>query len=306
MAIDDVEGSHVAELIDTSASNWRNGLMKRSQPKMLQYDEIGEWSELKLEILKKYASAYSAILSKKNLHHAYIDGFAGAGKHISRQTKELIPGSPLNALNIEPPFEEYYLVDLDAARADELRQLTADRPNVWVYGGDCNEVLIRKVFPKIQYKDFKRALCILDPYGLHLNWEILAAAAELGTIEIFLNFPVLDMNRNVLWRNDNASEKDVGRMNTFWGDESWRNVAYRTDTTLFGEAEKQPTEEIVKAFRKRLKAVAGFKYVPEPAPMRNSKGNIIYYLFFASHQPTADKIVTEILGDYRKRGVLHG
>jgi len=45
-----------------------------------QVDEIGYWSELKLEILEKYARAYSAILSgqtQPQLHHVYIDGFSG-------------------------------------------------------------------------------------------------------------------------------------------------------------------------------------------------------------------------------------
>jgi three-Cys-motif partner protein len=109
------------------------------------------------------------------------------------------------------------------------------------------------------------------------------AAAKAKTIEIFLNFPVMDMNMNVLlWRPDVASEDNVARMNAFWGDESWRSAAYRPQETLFGsQEEKQPNDAIVAAYRQRLIDVAGFKYVPEPAPMRNSKGAVVYYLFFA-------------------------
>ena len=47
-----------------------------------QFDEIGYWSEIKLDIIKDYAAAYSRILSaQKNpsLHHIYIDAFAGGG-----------------------------------------------------------------------------------------------------------------------------------------------------------------------------------------------------------------------------------
>ena len=40
--------------------------------------------------------------------------------------------------------------------------------------------------------------------------------------------------------------------------------------------------------------------------MRNSTGAIVYYLFFAAHQKTADKIVTEILEKYRRVGKLRG
>jgi three-Cys-motif partner protein len=281
-------------------------VMNDPRSKALQYDEVGVWSELKLEILKKYASAYSQILTKKGLHHSYIEGFAGAGHHVSKRSKELIPGSPLNALNVTPPFEEYHLIDLDESRVNELRKLTVNRHNVRVYSGDCNKLLVSDVFPEIKFAEFKRALCILDPYGLQLKWQVIAAAAQLKTIEIFLNFPVLDINRNVLWRHDVASQEKINQMNDYWGDESWREVAYRTDTNLFGEPEKQPNEVIAEAFRKRLCDVAGFAFVPEPAPMRNSRGAIVYYLFFAAHQRTAQKIVNDIFAAYRKRGVLHG
>ncbi len=280
--------------------------MTPPRSKSLKHDIVGVWSELKLEILKKYATAYSQILTNNRLHHAYIDAFAGAGTHVAKRTRKLIPGSPLNALDIQPPFEDYYLIDLDQARVAELRRLTADRKNVNIYAGDCNAILLTDVFPRIRYEDYRRALCILDPYALHLNWTVTAEAAKLGTVEIFLNFPILDMNRNVLWRKEGASPQNVKRMDAFWGDGSWRDVAYRTDTNLFGEPDKQPNEIIAEAFRERLRNVAGFEHVPEPAPMRNSKGAILYYLFFAAQKPTAERIVRDIFDAYRKRGLLHG
>jgi hypothetical protein len=46
------------------------------------FDQIGNWSEINLEIIRKYAAAYSTILSKqRGLHHVYIDAFAGPGVH---------------------------------------------------------------------------------------------------------------------------------------------------------------------------------------------------------------------------------
>jgi three-Cys-motif partner protein len=45
------------------------------------FDRIGYWSEVKLEIVDKYAAAYSTILSaQQRFHHVYVDGFAGAGE----------------------------------------------------------------------------------------------------------------------------------------------------------------------------------------------------------------------------------
>ena len=117
------------------------------------------------------------------------------------------------------------------------------------------------------------------------------------------HFPVADMNRNVLWRDPEAVEPtQKERLNKYWGDESWREIAYRTDTTLFGEPEKQTNEVVAEAFRTRLSEVAKFARVPKPMPMRNSKGAIVYYLYFASQKGTAEGIAMDIFKKYETRG----
>ena len=91
-------------------------------------------------------------------------------------------------------------------------------------------------------------------------------------------------------------------MNRFWGDESWRDLAYEK-TGLFDWDEKVAgNEAVVQGYRKRLQEVAGFGYVPDPMPMRNSKGATVYYLFFASQNATGSKIVEHIFKKYRDRG----
>ena len=242
-----------------------------------EFDEIGYWSEIKLEIVRDYASAYSRILRAKNLPHVYVDAFAGAGQHISKSSGEFIPGSPSNALNVKPPFREYHFIDLNAAKVESLQRIAGTRKDVHIYEGDCNEILIQKIFPTLRYESYRRALCLLDPYGLDLKWEVIFQAGQLGTIDMFLNFPVMDMNRNVLWRNpDKVSVERLTRMNNFWGGD-WKDAAYR------------------------LLNVAKFKNVPYPMPMRNTKGAIVYYLFFASRADVAEKIVTDIFTRYRNR-----
>lgn len=265
-----------------------------------KYDEIGPWSEVKLEIIRKYAAAYSTILNTKKLHYVYIDAFAGAGVHISKSTRDFIPGSPLNALQVDPPFEEYHLIDLDSQKIESLREIVGERQDVYIYEGDCNQLLLTDIFPRVRYEDYRRALCLLDPYGLHLNWEVIQAAAKLETIDIFLNFPVADMNRNVLWRiPEKVDERQIDRMNAFWGDDSWNDGAYNTQGNLFGFKVKEPNEIIARAFQQRLREVAGFPYVPEPMPMRNSNRAVVYYLFFATHKQVAAKIANDIFKKYR-------
>jgi three-Cys-motif partner protein len=270
----------------------------------IRFDEIGAWSELKHEIVKEYAAAYSTIFSaKKQQHfkHYYIDAFSGAGLHISKATSEVVPGSPLNALTVQPPFQKCFFIDLDGKKISLLRSLTEGDPRVQLFEGDCNEILHDKVLPQVRYNQFERALCLLDPYGLHLDWEIIRLAAQSKTIDIFLNFPIMDMNRNAIWRNpEGMPQRGIDRMNRFWGDDSWRQAAYEEELTLFGMwTRKTDNSAIVKAFQKRLREVAGFAHVPEALAMKNSAGAEVYYLFFASHNPSAGRIAQSLFKKHR-------
>jgi three-Cys-motif partner protein len=144
----------------------------------VQYDEIGIWSEVKLAIIKEYAAAYSTILDATqrktipSLRWLYIDAFAGPGVHLSKTTREIVDGSPLIALKTTPPFSEYHFIDADKSRADQLRTIAGAGKDIHIYSEDCNRVLLRDVFPKAKYGDYRRALCLLDPYNINLKWEV--------------------------------------------------------------------------------------------------------------------------------------
>lgn len=173
-----------------------------------------------------------------------------------------------------------------------------------LYRGDCNKILLNEIFPLVRYADYRRGLCLLDPYGLHLNWDVIAGAGESKTIDMILNFPVADMNRNALWRDPSGVSTDAkARMTAFWGDDSWTRLAYTTRQGLFEEyPEKKDNETIAEAFRKRLKEVAGFRAVSHPLPMRNSKGATIYYLFGASQRDVAVKIIDSVFKKHMRSG----
>jgi three-Cys-motif partner protein len=269
-------------------------------------DEIGPWSEIKLDIVRDYAAAYSRILSaQRGLRHIYIDAFAGGGRHLSRTTGEFVPGSPVNALLVKPPFTEYHFIDLEAKKADELRAIKGRRKDVYVYEEDCNKVLLSSVFPRTRYEDYRRALCLLDPYGMHLNWEVIETAGRMRSVDMFLNLPIMDMNMNALHHDpDTVDPRHARRMDSLWGDDSWRQSCYDRQSDLFHDEQlvKKRNAEVVEVFRERLRGVAGFPHVPKPVGMRNKKGLTLYYLFFASQKPVANKIISDIFAKYRARG----
>lgn len=275
-------------------------------------DLIGEWSKDKLEIVKAYAKEYAKIIANQEqpFYFIYIDAFAGAGKHISKKTGEFVLGSPVNALNIKPYFKEYYFIETNPQKVKELKKIAEERKRdqkINVLAGDCNKILPDKVFPNIKWSEYKRGLCFLDPYGLHLDWSIIETAGKMRSIEIFLNFPIYDMNLNVLLKDkDKVDPRDKLRMDRFWGDESWQDLPYRLQRqqNFFGEEKEEKIPEAIEtitgAFRQRLKKAAQFKYVPEPIAMCNTSGNILYYIYFATNNEKGNGIVTWLFDKYRK------
>jgi three-Cys-motif partner protein len=273
-----------------------------------EYDEIGIWSEVKLAIIKEYAAAYARILDKTrrekipSLKWLYIDAFAGPGVHLSKTTGEIVDGSPLIALKTVPPFSEYHFIDANAARADQLKTIAGLRNDVHIYSEDCNQVLLREVFPRAKYNDYRRALCLLDPYNINLKWEVIETAGQMRSVELFLNFMIMDINRNAMRRNrDSAIYSKIYQLTALWGDASWENAAFSSAGMLFEDPEKVSNEQFERAWRERLKKKAGFKFVSEPMPMKTKNNSVIYYLYFASQKPVAAGIVDYIFNKYRNQ-----
>ena len=113
----------------------------------------------KLETVRDYGKEYSRILAKQELlSHAYIDAFTGPGVHVLRTTGEMVVGFSVNALEISPPFADYYFIDTDGDKVGALRRLAGGPPGVHIFQGDCNELLPENVYPHVRYENYRGRL----------------------------------------------------------------------------------------------------------------------------------------------------
>jgi hypothetical protein len=91
---------------------------------------------------------------------------------------------------------------------------------------------------------------------------------------------IMDANRNALWHEpERVPPRQAERLTAYWGDESWREAAYRPkeQRSLFGdELDKVENQMVAEAFQKRLRDAAGFPNVPAPMPMRSNRGAVVY------------------------------
>ena len=271
----------------------------------IKFEEINKWSEVKLEIINQYAIPYMNIMRGQKFKTHYVDGFCGSGIHISREDWSTVPGSPLQVLDIPKPFDTYHFVDLDDDKTSALKEICKNNfpdRNIEIITGDCNEVLMH-MLPKFSFENYDRLFCLLDPYGLHLNWNVIEKMGSMNIVDLILHFPIMDINRNAIWKNPHeVPQAGIERMNYFWGDETWKDIAYTDDPqqNLFGDPKKKKQENITiaNAFKDRLKVHGKFKYVPDPIPMKNSTNAVVYYLFFASQDKTANKIAKHLFNKY--------
>src|SRR5262249_4278103 len=262
-------------------------------------DQVRGWPELKLEILRGYGSAYSRIMSRQpGLAHYYIEGFAGPDFAATRPADGFVAGNARNALLVTPPFRHHYFVDLDGGRVEALRPLVADRIDVTLRDAGGNGALLRDIFPRVRYEDYRRALCVLDPCGLRLDWDVVEKAGRLRTLDLFLCLPVEDESRAPLWtRARRVAAAPPERMDPLGGDDAWRAMADRpaAGDSAAGRAARSHSsggqssaDAVAQAFRRRLREEAGFANVPDPLPLRNGANAVASYLFFASAGNTAN------------------
>lgn len=143
-----------------------------------------------------------------------------------------------------------------------------------------------------------RALVFLDPFGMQVGWETIAALAATKAIEIFLNFPVgMAIQRLLRRQPDKFTEAQRRRLDDYFGSPDWMNVLYKRQQTLFGDEIQAKIDDsgraLVNWYRDHLRTI--FPHVSKAALIQNTRGGHLYYLLVASHNSTGKKIADEIL-----------
>lgn len=283
-----------------------------------------KWTELKLDAVCAYATAYLKIMSKYPYFTTiYFDGFAGPGyrqqtvesseqlsltfdKSVTNEFDELFPGSPNRILDLPGyRFDHYVFVDIEAdnvAKLNELKSRFTDR-SITIKHGDCSTFIPH--FVEMLKSDQKyRALVFLDPFGLQVDWAMVSMLAEANvdlwvllptgfTIDLSIHNDGIINGSAIICRCLGVSEPEL------------KDAVYRVAQSyapLFNDVEehreKVPDVPNVVAGIYVDKLKGRFKHVVEqPLELWNSR-RCIFHLFFASNNPTAAKIASDISRKY--------
>lgn len=287
--------------------------------------DVGPWAREKLECLGKYLGAYTTILSKQKWlkGYFYIDAFAGPGYLKVRQDgtddpaqqslldvsehavsdageAEYISGSPRVALDIQHPFTDYVFIELDKVRIKQLEILKAERKDpktrIHVREEDCNKYLLELLARNRSQWSQWRGVVFLDPFGMHVPWDTIAALGKTGAIEVFVNFPVGMAIQRLLPRSGQFTTKQRTKLDSYFGTDEWYELLYSSEQDLLGDnitKAKDSGDRLVKWYRQRLKEVFG--YVTTAREIQDTRGRPLYYLIFAGPNKTGVRIANKVL-----------
>jgi three-Cys-motif partner protein len=287
------------------------------KPNISCVDKIGEWSEIKLDLIQEYMKVYATIMGAekqaKRFRRIYVDAFASAGVNWSRKADLELPGSPIRALSLEPKFHEYIFIEKKRRKCALLRSRCATYvgQDITVWEGDSNEYLLQKVFPRFTNNPTLRALLLIDPYGLDYDWRVVQTAGGTKAVDLILNFPISDAFRNALRRSpDKLDEPLRKRWVRACGCETWQSELYRESRNRslfdghpeFSDArERRPEREVARWYRERIRSDAGFAFVSEPLVLQNSQNSTLFHIFLASQKEVATKVMNHIVKKHSKR-----
>jgi three-Cys-motif partner protein len=291
----------------------------------------GDWTNEKLERVRKYLVAYATIMNaqrekKRGFKFAYIDAFAGTGYNTPRRSpsdefapffegqstvdaQRFIDGSARIALKVEPHFDRYIFIEYNAERFTELAKLKEVFPSIGhriqLVNADAN-TYISDLCLNRNWRSH-RAVLFLDPFGMQVTWKTISAIAKTQAIDLRFLFPLGTGANRLLTRDGKIPKSWQERLNATFGASDWMDAFYQRveyNDLFSGEPnvelyKKANFSTIIGYFLKRLKTI--FPHVADnPLPLYNSANCPLYLLCFAAGNPgsggkTALKIAQDIL-----------
>lgn len=258
----------------------------------------------KLDVLENYLDAYVTVMKKQNFDLYYLDGFAGSGASMAKsnpdealelglvETELIAKGSPVRALNVEPPFDHYIFIDKKESNIASLRaEITGHRnaERVLFKPGDANKA-ISEFCSLLQRNRLARAVVFLDPFGRSVNWETVVSLANTEKVDLWYLVPVHAMSRQVSKHGRFLPTSDI--TDRMCGSTAWRDIAVRkihTGKDLFGAVDDRLEKsaratEFSEMFHSQLKCAFGGRVSEQYLPLGRGKLHE-FSLMFACANP---------------------
>jgi three-Cys-motif partner protein len=197
----------------------------------------GEHTQEKLQALRDYLPAYTTALGRRFTLY-YIDAFAGTGECdiTVAGTKLRVPGSASIAIDCKPPFHKMVFIEKAASRIRALEKLSraAKDRDIAVVRDDANAAVPAHL-AALRRSD--RAVILLDPYGMTVDWTTLAKIAASKLADVWYLFPLSGLYRQAAKDSRSIDAFKEASLTRIMGPHDWKKALYEPKPTgdLFGD-----------------------------------------------------------------------
>ena len=265
----------------------------------------GQWTQDKLNILRRYLNEYTTVLKKQHFRLIYVDAFAGEGywrpkplypPEIYGDFDDVRDGSARIALQIQDKqFDHFVFIEKNPDRCNSLELLKQEFQgrSIQIDNDDANNALVRFCN---NLQESERAVVFVDPYATEMSWATVEAIAATKKIDCWILFPVGAIARNMPTRQEPTPELATNHDRVFGGRAHWRNLYQRpAQLSMLEERLERPggSGPIADKYRTRLEEV--FEGVaPTQRIFTNSRNSPMFELFFAASNPTGAPVAIPI------------
>ena len=258
----------------------------------------GEWTRIKLEILRKYLDAYTSALREKPFKNktfelVYIDAFAGTGgieinSKGYNEVKEFIDGSVQIALGIDnKPFDYFHFIEKDESRCRSLKKIKEANPmkeKISIYQEDANLFLQRDL--DVTMQGYRRGVLFLDPFATAVKWSTVVAIADNKKLDTWILFPASSIARLIptVNRPEDLEEWKRKKLNGVFGDNSWEKVYSDVKQQSLVEIEPirdRGVDALTEIYKNKLKETLGDRFLDKSVKLLTStKVPLFEFMFF--------------------------
>jgi three-Cys-motif partner protein len=220
-------------------------------------------------------------MNRKWFDVEYMELYCGPGYLYDESTGEEVPGSPLQALGIRIPFDNYVFADysdvcVDALRTriGRLRTETPGLPPTEVLQGDANDpVHLDRVCSLINPKSL--VIAYLDPAKPNLHWTTVEyLARRFQYIDLIINLPFSGIHRSLAAGGDERPRLMLGHPNP---------------TELLDPEEGRTADNIRCWYDRQLRSL-GLVHIARRCVKTDWSNSPLYDVVLASRNPAAVKL----------------
>lgn len=248
-----------------------------------------EHTAVKHEILQKYLTPWTRILSSGFDQVHYFDGFAGRGRYEDGE-----PGSPVlamqaadrHATNLDEflctfvEWNDENFADLESV-VEEEKQSCTDKVEV-ITENERFEDVVDGIIDGLDGDDIMPSFFFIDPFGYEgMPFETVSDIINLRDegVEVFLTYMVRDIRRFL------TSEDHEDSITRILGTDEWKQ--YKNS--------ENKEEEILKLYERQLRYQAGAEYVWPFEMKMPERSETVYYLIHATNHFKGFKIMKDIM-----------